>query len=75
MRGLVVSHKMDKTVIVAVTRKFRHPLYKRVVKTTKTYFAHSDGRAREGDLVKIEETRPMSKRKRWRVLQILESAG
>src|SRR2546428_6121459 len=75
MRGIVVSDKMNKTVIVAVTRKFRHPLYKRVVKLTRKYFAHNEGLAKEGDYVQIEETRPLSKRKRWRVLPILEAAG
>jgi small subunit ribosomal protein S17 len=75
MRGVVVSDKMDKTVVVAVTRKYRHPLYKRVVKLTKKYFVHSEGVAKEGDHVQIEETRPVSKRKRWRVLQVLSAAG
>jgi small subunit ribosomal protein S17 len=75
MRGVVVSDKMDKTVAVAVTRTFRHPLYKRVVKLTRTYLAHNEGVAKEGDHVRIEETRPMSKRKRWRVLQVLATTG
>ena len=74
LRGVVVSDKMDKTVVVAVTRKYRHPLYKRVVKLTNKYFAHNEGLAKEGDYVRIEETRPMSKNKRWRVLQILDAA-
>lgn len=74
MRGIVVSNKMDKTVVIAVTRKFRHPLYKRVMQLTRKYFAHSEGVAKEGDFVQIEETRPLSKNKRWRVLRILKAA-
>ena len=75
MRGLVVSDKMDKTVVVAVTRKFRHPLYKRIIKLTRRYFAHNEGLAKAGDFVRIEETKPLSKQKRWRVLQVIETAG
>ena len=75
MRGLVVSDKMDKTVVVAVTRKFRHPLYKRIIKLTHRYFAHNEGLAKTGDFVRIEETKPLSKQKRWRVLQVIETAG
>jgi small subunit ribosomal protein S17 len=75
MRGLVVSDKMDKTVVVAVTRKFRHPLYKRIIKLTRRYFAHNEGLAKAGDYVRIEETKPLSKQKRWRVLQVIETAG
>jgi small subunit ribosomal protein S17 len=74
MRGFVVSDKMEKTVVVAVTRKFRHPLYKRVMKLTRNYFAHSEGTAKTGDFVRIEETRPLSKRKCWRVLEVLGSS-
>jgi small subunit ribosomal protein S17 len=74
MRGVVVSDKMDKTVVVAVTRTFRHPLYKRVVKLTRKYFAHNEGLAKAGDLVQIEETRPLSKNKCWRVLQVLDAS-
>lgn len=74
MRGVVLSDKMTKTVIVAVTRKFRHPLYKRVIKLTSKYFAHTEGGVKAGDFVQIEETRPLSKNKCWRVLQVLKTA-
>ena len=65
---------MEKTVVVSVTRTFRHPLYKRVVKSTKKYVAHDNHSARVGDVVRIEETRPLSKRKRWRILEIVTRA-
>lgn len=71
--GRVVSDKMDKTVIVTVERKFRHPMFERVVRRSKKYMAHDEGNAcRPGDLVRIQETRPMSKRKRWKVVDVLE---
>ena len=71
-KGIVVSDKMDKTVAVAVTRVRRHPLYKKTVRSTKKYLAHSPRNdARAGDRVLIEETRPLSKRKHWRVVQVL----
>jgi small subunit ribosomal protein S17 len=73
--GLVVSDKMDKTVTVIVERKTRHPLYKRVIKKTKKFKAHDeDNKCQEGDKVKIMETRPLSKTKRWRVVEIIEKA-
>ncbi len=73
--GKVVSDKMDKTVVVAVEMKVRHPLYKRTVKSTKKYKAHDENNeARTGDTVVIMETRPLSKDKRWRVIEITEKA-
>lgn len=73
--GYVVSDKMDKTVVVEVTRQFPHPLYKKIIKRTKKYKAHDEENAcGVGDLVRITETRPLSKDKRWRVQAILEKA-
>jgi len=73
--GVVVSDKMDKTVVVAVTRSFRHPLYGKTIRRTKKYMAHDEENAcRVGDRVEIVETRPLSRRKRWRVRAILERA-
>lgn len=72
-KGVVVSDKMDKSVVVAVMRVRRHPLYKKTMRSTKKYLAHSpENDVRIGDRVLIEETRPLSKRKRWRVLEVLE---
>lgn len=71
--GSVVSDKMDKTVVVAVEDRVRHPLYGKTVKNTKKFKAHDEENAcRIGDTVKIMETRPLSKDKRWRVVEILE---
>jgi small subunit ribosomal protein S17 len=73
--GRVVSNKMNKTVIVAVERRVAHPLYGKQVTRTKKYYAHDEqNAAREGDTVRIMETRPLSKLKRWRVVEILEQA-
>ena len=73
--GIVVSDKMDKTVTVLVERKVQHPLYKKVIKKSKKYMADNpNNEAREGDLVKIQETRPLSKNKCWRVSKILKKA-
>ncbi len=73
--GLVVSDKMDKTVVVAVERLKRHPLYGRVQRVTKKFKAHDEGNACNiGDRVRIMETRPISKDKCWRVLEVLEKA-
>jgi small subunit ribosomal protein S17 len=75
LKGQVVSDKMDKTIVVAVDRRKRHPLYDKIITRTKKYLAHDGkGEAGIGDLVMIEETRPLSKRKRWRLLKILEKA-
>jgi small subunit ribosomal protein S17 len=70
--GLVVSDKMDKTVVVAVETKKVHPLYKKAVRVTKRYKAHDETNAcKTGDKVKIVETRPLSKEKNWRVMEIM----
>ena len=72
MTGVVVSNKMDKTVVVKVERRFSHPVFKKVVKTTKKYKVHDEkNECLEGDFVRIQETRPLSKEKRWRLLDII----
>ena len=74
--GRVVSDKMDKTVVVRVDRLHRHRLYKKVVKATKKYKAHDEENACGiGDIVRIAESRPISREKRWVVQEILEKAG
>ncbi|MCS6990864.1 MAG: 30S ribosomal protein S17 [Chitinophagales bacterium] len=73
--GVVVSNKMQKTITVAIERRVRHPLYGKYIKKTKKLMAHDEtGAAGIGDLVRIMETRPLSKRKRWRLVEILEKA-
>ncbi len=73
--GTVISNKMNKTVVVVVERLVEHPLYKKYVRRRKKCMAHDEENAcREGDKVLIEETRPLSKHKRWRVRKILERA-
>jgi small subunit ribosomal protein S17 len=73
--GTVLSDKMEKTVIVGVERRVAHPLYGKQVTRTKKYYAHDEeGQARQGDVVRIVETRPLSKTKRWRLVEIVEKA-
>lgn len=73
--GFVVSNKMDKTVTVTIERRKQHPMYKRVIKRSKKYKAHDEvNECNEGDKVRIVETRPLSKTKRWRVVEIIEKA-
>ena len=73
--GVVVSDKMDKTVTVSVERKSQHKLYKKTIKSTNTFKAHDENnQCNEGDKIRIMETRPLSKTKRWRVIDILEKA-
>jgi len=73
--GYVVSDRMDKTVVVAVENRFKHPLYGKIVRRTSKLKAHdADNAAGVGDLVRLMETRPLSKTKRWRVVEILEKA-
>ena len=73
--GVVTSDKMDKTIVVTVERLARHKRYKKVIKITKKYYAHDEnGTAKIGDEVKISETRPTSKLKRWRLVEVLKSA-
>jgi small subunit ribosomal protein S17 len=75
MVGVVVSDKMDKTVVVAVERVVPHPLYGRRMRRTKRFKAHDENNeAREGDRVELMETRPLSHDKRWRVVRILRRA-
>ena len=76
LQGVVVSDKNDKTVVVKVERRFTHPLLKKTVRRTKNYHAHDEsGRYKVGDEVFIEETKPISKLKRWTVLEKAASAG
>ena len=73
--GVVVSDKMDKTVVVAIKTKVRHPLYGKMVNRTRKFKAHDeDNQCGVGDTVKIMETRPISKDKRWRLVEIVEKA-
>lgn len=73
--GKVVSDKMDKTVVVAVENRVMHPLYKKTVKRTYKLYAHDEkNECGIGDTVKVMETRPLSKTKRWRVVEIVEKA-
>jgi len=73
--GLVVGAKMQKTVVVAVERLVQHDFYRKTVRRTSRFTAHDELGSRAGDRVRIEETRPLSRRKRWRVTEILERAG
>ena len=70
-KGEVVSDKMDKTVAVLIKRKARHPLYKKVITKRKRLYAHDDQGAVKGDRVEVEETRPLSKLKRFKVVKII----
>ena len=73
--GVVVSDKMDKTVVVAIKDKAKHPLYKKTINKTKKLKAHDEkNECGIGDTVKVMETRPLSKTKRWRVISIVEKA-
>ena len=73
--GIVVSDKMDKTVVVAISERVKHPLYKKIVSRTKKCKAHDENNACGiGDKVRIAETRPLSKDKCWRVVEIIEKA-
>jgi small subunit ribosomal protein S17 len=73
--GEVISNKMDKTIIVRVERRFPHPKFKKVVTGYKKFYAHDEKKeAKVGDRVRIEETRPLSKTKRWRLVEVVERA-
>ena len=72
--GVVVSDKMQKTVTVSMQRRFAHGFYGKQITSTKTVAAHDEHGAKTGDTVRIVETRPLSKRKRWRVVEIIEKA-
>ncbi len=73
--GIVVSNKMDKTITVSIERRVPHPIYRKYFKKTTKLMAHDEkGQCSLGDKVKIMETRPLSKRKRWRLVEIVEKA-
>jgi small subunit ribosomal protein S17 len=73
--GVVTSDKMEKTITVSIERKVKHPIYGKFVKTTKKFKAHDEKNdAKLGDTVKISETRPLSKTKRWRLVEVVERA-
>ncbi len=74
LQGTVVSDKGDKTVVVKVERRVKHPLYAKIIRLSKKYHAHDEGNEyREGETVRIEETRPISKLKTWRVLDRVDT--
>lgn len=73
--GVVTSDVQDKTIVVNVDRQTRHPLYKKVVRVSKKFVAHDEkNEAKKGDTVRIEETRPLSRMKRWRLVEIISRA-
>ena len=73
--GVVVSNKMDKSIVVAVKRKVKHPIYGKFINKTKKLMAHDeDNSCKIGDTVRISETRPLSKNKTWRLIEIIERA-
>ncbi len=74
LTGVVVSAKMQKSVVVAVERLVRHPMYRKTIRRTSTFMAHDEKGARAGDTVRIVESRPLSKNKRWRVEEIVARA-
>jgi small subunit ribosomal protein S17 len=74
--GIVISNKMNKTIVVAVVSLKRHRIYKRTYKQTKHFYAHDENNVCQiGDLVRIEETRPLSKLKRWRLIEVLKQGS
>jgi small subunit ribosomal protein S17 len=74
--GEVVSNKMTKTIVVRVERRFPHPQYKKIVTAYKKFYAHDEkSEAKPGDTVRIEETRPLSKLKRWRLIEVVERSA
>jgi small subunit ribosomal protein S17 len=71
--GVVVSNKMDKTIVIAVKRKVKHPIYHKFVNRTSKFYAHDETNSCSiGDTVKVAETRPLSKSKNWRLVEIIE---
>lgn len=75
LEGEVISNKMEKTVVVKVTHRMRHPLYNKLVERWKKYYAHNENdNIKKGDQVTIMETRPLSKMKRWRVIGVREQS-
>lgn len=76
LRGTVVSNKMDKTIVVRIVRKVKHPLYEKIMSRSTKLHAHDEkNECQEGDVVLIQETRPYSKTKSWNLVQLLEKAG
>ena len=75
LTGVVTSNKMQKTVVVEISTRYSHPLYKKVVNSRKRVMAHDELGATIGDKVRIVETRPLSARKRWRVVEIVQKAA
>ncbi len=76
LQGVVVSDRMQKSVVVSVERRVQHPVYGKTQKRTSTFLAHNEGdEAKIGDRVEITETRPLSKRKRWAVTRVIEKAS
>jgi len=74
--GVVVSDAMDKTVVVSVERRITHPVYGKIMRRSKKYYAHDEkNEAKKGDRVSIEETRPLSRTKRWRLVEIVARAN
>lgn len=76
LNGEVVSNRMDKTIVVRVERRVKHPLYKKEIRRFSKYYAHDENNeAKVGDSVNIAEVRPLSKLKRWRLVKVLNTAG
>jgi small subunit ribosomal protein S17 len=74
-QGVVESAKMDRTIVVRIERRVRHPLYERFIKKSMKLYAHDEeNTAREGDVVRVMSTRPLSKLKRWRLVEVVERA-
>jgi len=74
--GEVISAKMQKTIVVRVERRFQHPVFKKIVREFNKFYAHDENQtAKVGDLVQIQETRPLSRMKRWRLVQVLNADG
>lgn len=75
LQGVVVSDKNDKTIVVKVERRLRHPVFKKTVRVSKKYHAHDEkNEAKTGEIVRIQETRPMSKQKRWTLVEKVDAA-
>lgn len=71
--GIVINNKMDKTIVVRLDRTTKHPIYKRIIKQSSKFMVHDEKKeAKVGDRVKIQETRPFSKNKRWRLVEVLK---
>ena len=75
LQGVVVSDKNDKTIVVKVERRLRHPVFKKTVRVSKKYHAHDEkNEAKTGEIVRIEETRPLSKQKRWMLVEKIDAS-